>query len=576
MNKFLEELKERLKKEEGKASNLKSFTEYSGLKGKKNSRVKGSSDYGLYYDSRGKLTGLHGRLITSDQEAHDLLNATKEDAEKGLDEDISRHIESTDRVLDQYGIDKNKLSKDQLMALTEMGYQLGPSKMAKFKKTLNYVKEGNYEEAAKEAEDSNWYKQTPKRVKNFQKNIIKKQPSRGPAGNMNKPLTEEDELEIEQKRNLEKAAALHQMQIAQKLKEQAVVKQTAKDVMENPEAVSEAVKKENNLRPEQKEDIVIQMNNPEKAADSAQNNISGETKPGLKDQFIDALTYFGPQILAGFYGQSQAGDAGMVSSMQMAGQMRDSYVNHAIKKEELELKQQQALQSGQPSEYQQRSLEMRQAELDQRKKEEERRIVSQSEGLKLREKSLSQGDVRLLESSAKNFIAKGTPAEREVSQLSEINRVRDLIKSGAPFKGLLESAMAKGLGGEVGNLAVEERQAAAQIVGYKGKLADFEEFLTSNISDLRKEEINKLLDFMEPKLKLRLSQRAERYSKDRAKKYGLDKESYRTFLLDSTGIAFDNNSKPGIKSSKGTVNRGGFEFSREEIENMKKSLRGNK
>ena len=180
-NKFIEELKERIRKEEGKASIHKKFTEYTGLKGKKNTRVKGSSDYGLYYDSRGKLTGLYGKLITSDQEAHTYLDATKEDAERNLDIDVKKHLKETEKVLDRYNIDKNKLSQDQLLALAEMGYQLGPSKMAKFKKTLNYIKEGDYNKASEEAKDSDWYKQTPKRVENFQKNIIKNQTSRGPA-----------------------------------------------------------------------------------------------------------------------------------------------------------------------------------------------------------------------------------------------------------------------------------------------------------------------------------------------------------------------------------------------------------
>ena len=198
---------------------------------------------------------------------------------------------------------------------------------------------------------------------------------------------------------------------------------------------------------------------------------------------------------------------------------------------------------------------MRKKELEQRQKEEERRIETQKASLELREKGLSQSDIRIMETSAKNFIAKGTPAEREVSQLAEIRRVKDLIDSNAPFRGLLESAMAKGLGGEVGNLAVEERQAAAQIVGFKGKLANLQEFLTSNISKLRKDEIKKLLDFMEPKLRLRLSKRAETYAKSRSEMFGIGKQDYKNFLLESTGIGFDETQPKEVKKNRSDLDK---------------------
>jgi GH24 family phage-related lysozyme (muramidase) len=55
------------------------------------------------------------------------------------------------------------------MALFEVNFQLGEYWYTKHKKTWGYMKAGEWEKAALEAADSKWFKQTPKRVINFQK-----------------------------------------------------------------------------------------------------------------------------------------------------------------------------------------------------------------------------------------------------------------------------------------------------------------------------------------------------------------------------------------------------------------------
>lgn len=45
--------------------------------------------------------------------------------------------------------------------LINMAYSLGINELLKFKKTLNEIEAGNYEQAAKEMLDSNWVKQVP-------------------------------------------------------------------------------------------------------------------------------------------------------------------------------------------------------------------------------------------------------------------------------------------------------------------------------------------------------------------------------------------------------------------------------
>jgi len=50
-------------------------------------------------------------------------------------------------------------------ALINMAYQLGIEGLLKFRKTIQHIKAGRYKEAADEALDSLWAKQTPNRAK---------------------------------------------------------------------------------------------------------------------------------------------------------------------------------------------------------------------------------------------------------------------------------------------------------------------------------------------------------------------------------------------------------------------------
>jgi GH24 family phage-related lysozyme (muramidase) len=71
------------------------------------------------------------------------------------------------------------LKPEAFGVLTEMVYQMGEAKVATFKKTLNYLKEGNYKEAGLEVlrgnsvgTVSNWSLQTPKRADRASKLLI--------------------------------------------------------------------------------------------------------------------------------------------------------------------------------------------------------------------------------------------------------------------------------------------------------------------------------------------------------------------------------------------------------------------
>ena len=64
-----------------------------------------------------------------------------------------------------------KMPKKVVEVLIEMSYQLGVSGLLKFKKTLQYLENGDYENASIEMLNSRWAKQTPNRAKKLSDNI---------------------------------------------------------------------------------------------------------------------------------------------------------------------------------------------------------------------------------------------------------------------------------------------------------------------------------------------------------------------------------------------------------------------
>ena len=98
-------------------------------------------------------------------EVMQLLNSgcfTVEHAEMLLKNDLER-IESQLKVWIKYF---DSLCEVRQATLINMAYQMGVPGLLKFKKTLSYVAQGKYEEAAKEMLDSKWArKQTSNRAK---------------------------------------------------------------------------------------------------------------------------------------------------------------------------------------------------------------------------------------------------------------------------------------------------------------------------------------------------------------------------------------------------------------------------
>ena len=95
-----------------------------------------------------------------------------------LDEDIceiilERKIHNlTDRLLLKFGWFKY-MPQEIKDIVTEMCYQLGVTGFSKFKKTIAYLQNKQWEEASVEMLDSLWAKQTPNRAKEMSNRVKK-------------------------------------------------------------------------------------------------------------------------------------------------------------------------------------------------------------------------------------------------------------------------------------------------------------------------------------------------------------------------------------------------------------------
>ena len=110
-----------------------------------------------YVDSEGYATIGIGRLIDPEKGG----KITKDEAIYLLHNDIDECSASLDNSLSWW---RSKPAKIQ-MALMHMRFQLGMTGVLKFKKTLALIQEDRFKDAAVEARDSRWAKQTARRAK---------------------------------------------------------------------------------------------------------------------------------------------------------------------------------------------------------------------------------------------------------------------------------------------------------------------------------------------------------------------------------------------------------------------------
>jgi lysozyme len=112
-----------------------------------------------YRDSEGIWTIGYGRNLQE-------LEIDKEIGEKWLDQDVATAAMYAERFPEFHKLDA--VRKDVLI---EMVFNMGPSRVAGFRKMLGAIRDGDWEEAAIQMLDSKWAKQVGQRARRLAKQM---------------------------------------------------------------------------------------------------------------------------------------------------------------------------------------------------------------------------------------------------------------------------------------------------------------------------------------------------------------------------------------------------------------------
>ena len=119
-----------------------------------------------YLDSLGKPTGGVGHLLVGDEVAKYPVGSEipQEVVDDWLVSDSEKALEAAKKQALEVGVE----DQDFLVALASVNFQLGNNWKGEHEQTWRLMKEGKFKEAAEEAANSVWNKQTPTRVEDFQ------------------------------------------------------------------------------------------------------------------------------------------------------------------------------------------------------------------------------------------------------------------------------------------------------------------------------------------------------------------------------------------------------------------------
>lgn len=110
-----------------------------------------------YKCTAGKLTIGYGRNLED-------VGITNTEADMLFERDFAVAESEVIRLCKEYGIDTNNLIEQRFYVLTDMMFNLGYTRLSQFKKLFQALKNGLYEDAAREMMDSLWAKQVGNRA----------------------------------------------------------------------------------------------------------------------------------------------------------------------------------------------------------------------------------------------------------------------------------------------------------------------------------------------------------------------------------------------------------------------------
>ena len=118
----------------------------------------------IYEDSLGYLTLGVGHLIQKSDPEHGLPAGTpvsQEVVDMYYEDDFTKHVEETKHVIGEDIF--NGLPSEIQEVLVNMCFNLGGTRLGKFKNMLNAVEDHDWSRMAVEMEDSRWFKQVGRR-----------------------------------------------------------------------------------------------------------------------------------------------------------------------------------------------------------------------------------------------------------------------------------------------------------------------------------------------------------------------------------------------------------------------------
>jgi GH24 family phage-related lysozyme (muramidase) len=134
----------------------------------------------VYLDSKGIPTvGIGHKVVPADKlKLGDRISDARKDA--FWRQDSTKALAAALQQAEQAGIDDPEF----LVALADVNFQLGSTWNLEHKKTWALIMNGDYQAAAREAQDSEWYRETPARVIAFQRALLalRPKPARKPTG----------------------------------------------------------------------------------------------------------------------------------------------------------------------------------------------------------------------------------------------------------------------------------------------------------------------------------------------------------------------------------------------------------
>ena len=107
-----------------------------------------------------------------------------------------------------------------------------------------------------------------------------------------------------------------------------------KQTLENP-AIASKVVRESKLPEAEKRKVTKELNNPKAFVNSVQRGSDERKEPSIKDQFIESLTFFMPNIVGLGVGAAIEGTEGAVAGAQQAGRLAGELRKFKLEEEKL-------------------------------------------------------------------------------------------------------------------------------------------------------------------------------------------------------------------------------------------------